>query len=64
MSIQDLDHHDPELPIPQIDVAPEESASADADGQSSAQTNVPPVKLCGVCHEKEPRYKCPRCLLP
>ncbi|KAK2006463.1 HIT zinc finger protein [Colletotrichum eremochloae] len=54
--------------------AGEESAAAAAVSQSSVGTNhdkaqgttttTPKSKMCGVCAEKEGKYKCTRCALP
>jgi len=31
---------------------------------SLAEADVPKKKLCGICNEKEWKYKCTRCYLP
>ncbi|KAK1506220.1 HIT zinc finger [Colletotrichum tamarilloi] len=45
------------------------AAGAAADETPEATTQPPPpsapkTKMCGVCHEKEGKYKCTRCALP
>ncbi|EXF80992.1 HIT zinc finger [Colletotrichum fioriniae PJ7] len=43
-------------------------AAADETPETTTTTQPPPsapkTKMCGVCHEKEGKYKCTRCALP
>ncbi|PVH84605.1 hypothetical protein DL98DRAFT_584680 [Cadophora sp. DSE1049] len=42
----------------------DEEASKAPEKSSSPQPESPKKKLCGVCNEKECKYKCSRCYLP
>ena len=45
-------------------VEEEEKAPEPPQKSSSPQSETPKKKLCGVCDEKEYKYKCSRCYLP
>jgi len=47
------------FPNPFIKGVPESS-----EDNSKPKTEVPKIKLCGVCKQKEGKYKCSRCYLP
>ncbi|KAK2055664.1 hypothetical protein LY76DRAFT_661579 [Colletotrichum caudatum] len=36
----------------------------EAQGATTTATTTPNIKMCGVCSEKEGKYKCTRCALP
>ncbi|KAF6842334.1 hit zinc finger [Colletotrichum musicola] len=39
-------------------------APAPAPADDTPETKAPKTKMCGICHEKEGKYKCARCALP
>jgi len=41
-----------------------DSSRVSAPPERSLAENVSGMKLCGVCNEKEGKYKCTRCYLP
>lgn len=41
-----------------------EDVSKQEEESSLVEADVPKKKLCGVCNENEPKYKCTRCYLP
>ncbi|KAF6831106.1 HIT zinc finger [Colletotrichum plurivorum] len=40
------------------------SAPAPTSADDTPETKAPKTKMCGICHEKEGKYKCARCALP
>lgn len=44
--------------------AVEEEAAKELEKSPSPPPEPPKKKLCGVCNEKEYKYKCSRCYLP
>ena len=41
-----------------------EDAGLSQPSPSQVENGVSKIKTCGVCNEKESKYKCSRCLLP
>ncbi|KAL0940736.1 hit finger domain protein [Colletotrichum truncatum] len=57
----------PPPPLPVTAEPPAAPATSQADDNDTAETETkaaPKSKMCGVCHEKEGKYKCARCALP
>ncbi|KXH33709.1 HIT zinc finger [Colletotrichum nymphaeae SA-01] len=50
----------------QTQTQPAAGAAADETPETTTQPlpSAPKTKMCGVCHEKEGKYKCTRCALP
>ncbi|KXH44701.1 HIT zinc finger [Colletotrichum simmondsii] len=50
----------------QTQTQPPAGAAADETPETTTQPppSAPKTKMCGVCHEKEGKYKCTRCALP
>jgi hypothetical protein len=60
------DNDEPTLSIPTVDLSAQSASASTTSANTSLvpANDVEAAKLCGVCKEKEYKYKCSRCYLP
>jgi hypothetical protein len=62
-----IDTLDTNSSVKEVDDSPETAVGSEGSNSaqvSLAKSSISKMKLCGVCNEREGKYKCSRCYLP